>query len=49
MQESNLRKKRYHSCILPNKCIPLRLWSDELINKKLIPDNAPDEEILEKR
>jgi 3'-phosphoadenosine 5'-phosphosulfate sulfotransferase (PAPS reductase)/FAD synthetase len=33
MQESNLRKKRYHSCILPNKCIPLRLWSDELINK----------------
>jgi 3'-phosphoadenosine 5'-phosphosulfate sulfotransferase (PAPS reductase)/FAD synthetase len=31
--ESTLRKQKYHTCILPNKCIPLRLWSDELINK----------------
>jgi 3'-phosphoadenosine 5'-phosphosulfate sulfotransferase (PAPS reductase)/FAD synthetase len=31
--ESNLRKQRYHTCILPKKCIPLRLWSDKLINK----------------
>jgi 3'-phosphoadenosine 5'-phosphosulfate sulfotransferase (PAPS reductase)/FAD synthetase len=33
ISESNLRKRRYHNCILPKKCIPLRLWSDELINK----------------
>jgi 3'-phosphoadenosine 5'-phosphosulfate sulfotransferase (PAPS reductase)/FAD synthetase len=31
--ESNLRKQRYHTCILPNKCVPLRLWTDELIEK----------------
>jgi len=33
IQESNLRKQRYHTCILPKKCIPLRLWNDDLINK----------------
>ncbi len=31
IQESNLRKQRYHTCILPDKCIPLRLWTDEMI------------------
>ena len=31
--ESKLRKQMYHTCILPNKCVPLRLWSDELIDK----------------
>jgi 3'-phosphoadenosine 5'-phosphosulfate sulfotransferase (PAPS reductase)/FAD synthetase len=31
--ESTLRKQKYKTCILPNKCIPLRLWSDELVNK----------------
>jgi hypothetical protein len=31
--ESSLRKQQYHTCILPNKCIPLRLWTDELIEK----------------
>ena len=39
IQESNLRKQRYHSCILPNKCIPLRLWSDELVNKYIAYHN----------
>jgi 3'-phosphoadenosine 5'-phosphosulfate sulfotransferase (PAPS reductase)/FAD synthetase len=33
IQESNLRKQRYHTCILPKKCIPLRLWNDDLVNK----------------
>lgn len=33
IQESNLRKQRYHTCILPNKCIPLRLWNNNLIWK----------------
>jgi 3'-phosphoadenosine 5'-phosphosulfate sulfotransferase (PAPS reductase)/FAD synthetase len=28
--ESSLRKQRYHTCILPNKCIPLRIWTDEM-------------------
>lgn len=31
--ESNLRRQQYHTCILPKKCVPLRLWSDELIDK----------------
>lgn len=39
IQESNLRKQRYHTCILPKKCIPLRLWSDELINKYIYKYN----------
>ena len=33
IEESNLRKQRYHRCIMPEKCIPLRLWSDSLIDK----------------
>lgn len=33
IQESNLRRQRYHTCILPKKCIPLRLWTDQLIEK----------------
>ena len=33
ISESNLRRQRYHTCILPKKCIPLRLWKDELIDK----------------
>lgn len=33
IQESNLRKQRYHTCIMPKKCIPLRLWNNELIDK----------------
>lgn len=33
VEESNLRKQKYHTCILKNKCIPLRLWSSELIDK----------------
>jgi 3'-phosphoadenosine 5'-phosphosulfate sulfotransferase (PAPS reductase)/FAD synthetase len=37
--ESNLRKQRYHTCILPNKCVPLRLWSDELIDKFIRKNN----------
>jgi 3'-phosphoadenosine 5'-phosphosulfate sulfotransferase (PAPS reductase)/FAD synthetase len=33
ISESNLRRQKYHTCILANKCVPLRLWSDKLINK----------------
>lgn len=33
IQEGNLRKQRYHTCILPKKCIPLRLWTNKLIEK----------------
>jgi 3'-phosphoadenosine 5'-phosphosulfate sulfotransferase (PAPS reductase)/FAD synthetase len=31
--ESNLRRQQYHTCILPNKCVPMRLWTDELVDK----------------
>jgi hypothetical protein len=31
--ESNLRKQRYHTCILPHKCVPMRLWTDSIIEK----------------
>lgn len=31
--ESSLRKQRYHTCILKDKCIPLRLWTDSMIEK----------------
>jgi 3'-phosphoadenosine 5'-phosphosulfate sulfotransferase (PAPS reductase)/FAD synthetase len=33
IQESNLRRQRYHTCTMKNKCIPLRLWTDEMIEK----------------
>jgi 3'-phosphoadenosine 5'-phosphosulfate sulfotransferase (PAPS reductase)/FAD synthetase len=32
IQESNLRKQRYHTCILPKKCVPLRLWTNNMID-----------------
>lgn len=39
IQESNLRKQRYHTCVLNNKAIPLRLWDDNLINKFIYSEN----------
>lgn len=39
IQESSIRKLKYHTCILPKKCIPLRLWSDKLINKYIYKYN----------
>lgn len=29
--ESSLRKQAYFTCILPNKCVPFRLWTDNMI------------------
>lgn len=37
--ESSLRKKQLHSCVLKIKCVPLRLWNDELIDKYIEAEN----------
>jgi len=39
ISESILRKQKYNTCIMPNKCVPLRLWSDELVNKYIMYHN----------
>jgi|WetSurMetagenome_2_1015567.scaffolds.fasta_scaffold231880_2 hypothetical protein len=46
--ESNLRRRRYHTCILPNKCIPLRLWSDEMCDWYIKKNNLELSEIYTK-
>ncbi len=33
VQESKLRKQSYHQCILPKKAVPLRLWTEKMINQ----------------